>query len=157
MADSVASIFTPIVLAIALGTFTGWFFLGPQPRLAHAIISSVSVLVIACPCAIGLATPMSIIVGIGRAASEGVLFKDAESLEALGQSKSLMIDKTGTITEGRPTVTDIVLFGNQSEEEILLLATAGPKSVYDRSCNGCPGATARAGRGATQVAGALCF
>ena len=124
MADSVASIFIPTVLAIALGTFIGWFFLGPQPRLAHAIVSSVSVLVIACPCAIGLATPMSIIVGIGRAASEGVLFKDAESLESLGQSKSLMIDKTGTITEGQPTVTDIVLFDNKSEEEVLLLATA---------------------------------
>ena len=124
MADAAANKFTPIVLAIALATFIGWFFLGPQPRLAHAIVSSVSVLVIACPCAIGLATPMSIIVGIGRAASEGVLFKDAESLEILGQTKSLMIDKTGTLTEGQPTVTDIVLFNKHSEEEILLLATA---------------------------------
>ena len=121
-ADTVASIFTPTVLAIALATFIGWFFLGPQPRLAHAIISSVSVLVIACPCAIGLATPMSIVVGVGRAAREGVLFKDAKSLEILGQSKSLMIDKTGTLTEGRPAVTDIVLFGNQSEDEVLSLA-----------------------------------
>ncbi len=124
MADTVAGIFTPIVLAIALATFIGWFFLGPQPRLAHAIISSVSVLVIACPCAIGLATPMSIVVGVGRAAREGILFKDAKSLETLGQSKSLMIDKTGTLTEGQPTVTDIVLLSNQSEEEVLLLATA---------------------------------
>ena len=124
MADTVASIFTPIVLAIALATFIGWFFLGPQPRLAHAIISSVSVLVIACPCAIGLATPMSIVVGVGRAAREGILFKDAKSLETLGQSKSLMIDKTGTLTVGQPTVTDIVLLSNQSEEEVLLLATA---------------------------------
>ena len=97
------------------GNFIGWFFLGPQPRLAHAIISSVSVLVIACPCAIGLATPMSIVVGVGRAAREGALFKDAKSLEILGQSKSLMIDKTGTLTEGRP-VTDIAV-GNQSEDE----------------------------------------
>ena len=124
MADTVASIFTPIVLTIALATFIGWFFLGPQPRLAHAIISSVSVLVIACPCAIGLATPMSIVVGVGRAAREGILFKDAKSLETLGQSKSLMIDKTGTLTEGQPTVTDIVLLSNQPEEEVLLLATA---------------------------------
>ena len=124
MADTVASIFTPIVLAVALTTFIGWFFLGPQPRLAHAIISSVSVLVIACPCAIGLATPMSIVVGVGRAAREGILFKDAKSLEMLGQSKSLMIDKTGTLTEGQPTVTDIVLLSNQSEEEVLLLAAA---------------------------------
>ena len=124
MADTVASIFTPIVLAVALTTFIGWFFFGPQPRLAHAIISSVSVLVIACPCAIGLATPMSIVVGVGRAAREGILFKDAKSLETLGQSKSLMIDKTGTLTEGQPTVTDIVLLSNQSEEEVLLLAAA---------------------------------
>lgn len=124
MADTVAGIFTPIVLAIAVTTFIGWFSLGPQPRLAHAIISSVSVLVIACPCAIGLATPMSIVVGVGRAAREGILFKDAKSLETLGQSKRLMIDKTGTLTEGQPTVTDIVLLSNQSEEEVLLFATA---------------------------------
>ena len=124
MADTVASIFTPIVLSVALTTFIGWFFFGPQPQLAHAIISSVSVLVIACPCAIGLATPMSIVVGVGRAAREGILFKDAKSLETLGQSKSLMIDKTGTLTEGQPTVTDIVLLSNQSEEEVLLLAAA---------------------------------
>ena len=124
MADTVASVFIPIVLSIALATFIGWLLLGSHPSLPYAIISSVSVLVIACPCAIGLATPMSIIVGIGRAAREGILFKNAESLETLGQSKRLMIDKTGTLTAGQPTVTDVVLFGNQTEQEILSFAAA---------------------------------
>jgi Cu+-exporting ATPase len=124
MADTVAGVFIPIVLSIALATFIGWLLLGSQPSLPYAIVSSVSVLVIACPCAIGLATPMSIIVGIGRAAGEGVLFKDAESLETLGQSKQLMIDKTGTITAGRPTVTDVIVFGNQTEQEVLSFAAA---------------------------------
>ena len=124
MADAVAGVFIPIVLSIALATFIGWLLLGSHPSLPYAIVSSVSVLVIACPCAIGLATPMSIIVGIGRAAREGVLFKDAESLETLGQSKRLMIDKTGTITAGRPTVTDVILFGDQTEQEVLSFAAA---------------------------------
>ena len=124
MADTVAGVFIPIVLSIALTTFIAWLLLGSHPSLPYAIISSVSVLVIACPCAIGLATPMSIIVGIGRAAREGVLFKNAESLETLGQSKQIMIDKTGTMTAGHPTVTDVVLFGNQTEQEILSFAAA---------------------------------
>ncbi len=109
LVDKVAAIFVPAVLAIAIITFLIWFFAGPEPRLAYAIVNSVAVLIIACPCALGLATPMSIMVGVGRGAQAGVLVKNAESLELLGKVSWLVVDKTGTLTEGRPTLTDVYL------------------------------------------------
>ena len=102
LADRVASWFVPAVIAVALVTFLVWALVGPQPRLAYALVAAVSVLIVACPCALGLATPMSIMVGIGRGASAGVLVKDAAALEALARVDTLVVDKTGTLTEGRP-------------------------------------------------------
>jgi Cu+-exporting ATPase len=102
MADKVAGVFVPTVAAVAATAFLAWFFLGPEPRLAHAIVSAVAVLIIACPCALGLATPMSIMVGVGRGAQAGILVKNAEALECLGKVEWLVLDKTGTLTEGKP-------------------------------------------------------
>ena len=107
-ADAVAAIFVPVVLLAAAVTFAGWAFLGPAPRLAHALVATVGVLIIACPCALGLATPMSIMVAAGRGASAGILFRDASALETLERVKVLVIDKTGTLTLGQPVVTDIL-------------------------------------------------
>ena len=109
LVDRVAGIFVPVVFAIAVLTFVVWFFAGPEPRLAYAIVNAVAVLIIACPCALGLATPMAIMVGVGRGAQAGVLVKNAESLERLGQVNWLVVDKTGTLTEGKPKLTDIYL------------------------------------------------
>ena len=108
LADKVASIFVPAVLTISVLAFVLWMFLGPEPRLAHAIVNAVAVLIIACPCALGLATPMSIMVGVGRGAKEGVLVKNAEALERLEKVDTLVVDKTGTLTEGKPKLVDIV-------------------------------------------------
>ena len=105
LADRVAAWFVPAVIAISAMTFVVWSFLGPQPRLAHALVNAVAVLIIACPCALGLATPMSIMVGTGRGAGAGVLIKNAEALETLEKVDTLVIDKTGTLTEGKPRVT----------------------------------------------------
>ncbi len=102
LADRVAKWFVPIVVAIALVTFFAWLFLGPQPRFAHALVNAVAVLIIACPCALGLATPMAIMVGVGRGARAGVLIKNAEALEILEKVDTLVVDKTGTLTEGKP-------------------------------------------------------
>jgi P-type Cu+ transporter len=102
LADRVASWFVPLVVAIAALTFITWFFLGPQPRLAHALVNAVAVLIIACPCALGLATPMAIMVGVGRGARAGVLIKNAEALEVMEKVDTLVVDKTGTLTEGKP-------------------------------------------------------
>ena len=107
LVDRVAGIFVPVVLAIAVLTFVVWMWLGPEPRFAHAIVNAVAVLIIACPCALGLATPMSIMVGIGRGAQEGVLVKNAESLERLEKVNTLVIDKTGTLTEGKPKLINV--------------------------------------------------
>jgi Cu+-exporting ATPase len=104
LADRVAAWFVPAVVAIAVITFVAWFLLGPQPRLAHALVNAVAVLIIACPCALGLATPMAIMVGVGRGARAGVLIKNAEALEILEKVDTLVIDKTGTLTEGKPTL-----------------------------------------------------
>ncbi|MDD5390906.1 MAG: heavy metal translocating P-type ATPase [Gallionellaceae bacterium] len=108
LADKVASIFVPLVLAVALITFGLWMWLGPEPRLAHAIVNAVAVLIIACPCALGLATPMSIMVGVGRGAQAGVLVKNAEALERLEKVTTLVVDKTGTLTEGKPKLIDVL-------------------------------------------------
>ena len=108
LADRVAAWFVPAVIAIAVLTFIVWSFFGPEPRLAHALVNAVAVLIIACPCALGLATPMSIMVGTGRGAHAGVLIKNAEALELLEKVDTLVVDKTGTLTEGKPRVVSVV-------------------------------------------------
>jgi len=117
-ADVVASEFVQIVMGIALVTFALWFWLGPEPRLAHAIVNAIAVLIIACPCALGLATPMSIMVASGKGATAGVLFKNAEAIETLGKVTALVVDKTGTLTEGKPR-----LVGAPADEVLRLAAS----------------------------------
>jgi len=107
LADRVAGWFVPAVVAIATITFIAWFLLGPQPRLAHALVNAVAVLIIACPCALGLATPMAIMVGVGRGARAGILIKNAEALETLEKVDTLVVDKTGTLTEGKPQLASM--------------------------------------------------
>jgi Cu+-exporting ATPase len=124
LADRVSSYFVPTVIACAAVTFTVWALVGPQPRLAHALVNAVAVLIIACPCALGLATPMSIMVGVGRAATMGVLFKDARALESLGGIDTLVIDKTGTLTEGKPRVVAVVAAPGWTESDVLRLAAS---------------------------------
>jgi P-type Cu+ transporter len=108
LADKVASWFVPAVLAASAITFFVWAIFSPQPRYAHALVNAVAVLIIACPCALGLATPMSIMVGTGRGAGEGILIRDAETLETFETVDTLVVDKTGTLTEGRPRLTVVV-------------------------------------------------
>ncbi|MDP6430639.1 MAG: heavy metal translocating P-type ATPase [Rhodospirillales bacterium] len=122
LADSVSGYFVPAVVAASVLTFIIWASVGPEPRLAFAIVNAVAVLIIACPCALGLATPMSIMVGAGRGAQAGVLIKDAESLEILEKVDTLVVDKTGTLTEGKPRVTHIVSGGGLDEDAVLGLA-----------------------------------
>src|SRR6202034_3097397 len=105
LADQVSSWFVPAVIAAALIAFAAWATFGPQPRLAYALVAAVTVLIIACPWALGLATPMSIMVGVGRAAQAGILIRNAEALERLEKIDTLVVDKTGTLTEGKPKVT----------------------------------------------------
>jgi Cu+-exporting ATPase len=124
LADRVAACFVPAVIAAALLTAVAWALLGPQPRLAHALLNAVAVLIIACPCALGLATPMSVMVGIGRGASVGVLIKDAAALETLERIDTLVVDKTGTLTEGRPRLAAVVAAGAVAEDELLRLAAS---------------------------------
>ncbi len=124
LADKVAAIFVPAVVAAAIVTFLGWGFFGPEPRFAHALIASVSVLIIACPCALGLATPMSIMVAVGRGASAGVLVRDAQALEALARVDTLVLDKTGTLTEGRPSLANITIFESVTLKSDALLSLA---------------------------------
>src|SRR5438874_2746633 len=107
LADRVAAYFVPAVIAVAILSFAGWILFGPEPRFAHALVAAVSVLIIACPCALGLATPMSIMVAVGRGAHAGVLIRNAEALETLAKVDTLVIDKTGTLTEGKPRVTSV--------------------------------------------------
>jgi Cu+-exporting ATPase len=121
LADVVSSYFVPAVVVVAVITFVAWALLGPQPRLAHALVNAVAVLIIACPCALGLATPMSIMVGTGRGAAAGVLIKNAEALEILERVDSLVIDKTGTLTEGKPRLVSIVALPGQDEPDVLRL------------------------------------
>jgi len=109
LADVVASWFVPIVIAVAVITFATWSLIGPQPRFAHALVNAVAVLIIACPCALGLATPMSVMVATGRGATAGILVKNAEALELLSRIDTLVIDKTGTLTEGKPSVAQTLL------------------------------------------------
>jgi len=124
LADVVASYFVPIVLLVAVVTFLVWAVFGPEPRLAYALVNAVAVLIIACPCALGLATPMSIMVGTGRGATSGVLVRNAEALEAMEKVDTLVVDKTGTLTEGKPRLVSVVAAPGQDETEMLRLAAS---------------------------------
>ena len=128
LADVVAGYFVPAVVVCAVLAFIGWFVAGPAPALAHAIVAAVAVLIIACPCALGLATPMSIMVGTGRGASAGVLVRDAEALERLEKIDTLVIDKTGTLTAGKPALTAAVALAPFDEAEVLRLAASVERS-----------------------------
>jgi Cu+-exporting ATPase len=124
LADRVAALFVPAVIGSAVLTFAVWALAGPDPRLAHAFVNAVAVLIIACPCALGLATPMSIMVGVGRGATLGVLFKDAQALETLQTVDTLVVDKTGTLTEGKPRVVSVVAAPGFDEREVVRLAAS---------------------------------
>ncbi|MGC2836091.1 MAG: heavy metal translocating P-type ATPase [Methylocella sp.] len=124
LADQVAAWFVPMVIATALAAFAAWAILGPEPRFAHGLVAAVSVLIIACPCALGLATPMSIMVGVGRGAQVGVLIKNAEALERIEKIDTLVVDKTGTLTEGKPKVVAIRTLAGLAEDEFLRLAAS---------------------------------
>jgi Cu+-exporting ATPase len=124
LADKVASIFVPVVLAISVVTFVLWLWLGPEPQFAYAIVNAVAVLIIACPCALGLATPMSIMVGVGRGAQAGVLVKNAEALERLEEVTTLVVDKTGTLTLGKPKLMDVLPTSGFDAKEFLRLVAS---------------------------------
>ena len=125
-ADVVAGYFVPIVVGVAAITFAVWALAGPQPRLAHALVNAVAVLIIACPCALGLATPMSIMVAMGKGATSGILFKNAEAIELLRKVDTLVVDKTGTLTEGKPK-----------------LVSVQPAAGYDEAASAAPGRQSR--------------
>ena len=128
LADRVAAWFVPAVVAVAILSFVVWSLIGPEPRMAFGLLTAVAVLIIACPCALGLATPMSIMVGVGRGAQAGVLIKNAEALERMEKVDTLVVDKTGTLTEGRPSVVGIAPAAEISEDELLRLAAAVERS-----------------------------
>ena len=128
LADKVAAVFVPLVVLVAVIAFVAWYLLGPEPRLVYALVNAVSVLIIACPCALGLATPMSVMVGVGKGAQAGVLVKNAEALERLEKLDLLIVDKTGTLTEGKPALTMIEPATGLQEEEVLALAGALERS-----------------------------
>jgi Cu+-exporting ATPase len=124
LADQVSGWFVPLVIVVAVLAFTSWAAFGPQPRAAFALVAALSVLIIACPCALGLATPMSIMVGVGRGAGSGVLIRNAEALERLEKIDTLLVDKTGTLTEGRPKVVAVRATGNLAADELIRLAAS---------------------------------
>ena len=122
LTDRISGWFVPIVILIAMATFATWFLIGPEPRIGHALLNAIAVLIIACPCALGLATPMSIMVGTGRGARAGVLIKNAEALQAFDRIDTLVIDKTGTLTEGKPKLVGIETASGIAEDDLLQLA-----------------------------------
>ncbi|MBI4359021.1 MAG: heavy metal translocating P-type ATPase [Candidatus Nealsonbacteria bacterium] len=124
LADLVSGYFVPAVILIAVSTFVFWFIFGPPPALAFALVNFVAVLIIACPCALGLATPMAMMVGIGRMAEKGILVRDAASLEVAGKIQSIVFDKTGTLTKGKPAVTDVLAVAGNKEVEVLQIAAS---------------------------------
>jgi len=124
LADKVSGYFVPAVISIAVLAFIAWGLIGPEPRMAHALVNAVAVLIIACPCALGLATPMAIMVGTGRGAHAGVLVRNAETLEAMEKVDTLVVDKTGTLTEGKPHLMSVVTLGAMSEQELLWLVAS---------------------------------
>ncbi|MFB0505809.1 MAG: copper-translocating P-type ATPase, partial [Thermodesulfobacteriota bacterium] len=127
LADIIASYFVPAVIGIAIITFIVWYFFGPTPALTYAVLNFVAVLIIACPCALGLATPTSIMVGTGKGAENGVLIRGGEALETAHKLNAIVMDKTGTLTKGEPSVTDILAFNSHKEEEILRYAASAEK------------------------------
>ncbi len=128
LADVVSGYFVPVVIGVAVLTFIIWSLAGPQPRLSYALINAVAVLIIACPCALGLATPISVMVAMGKGATFGVLFKNAEAIEQLRKVNSLVVDKTGTLTEGKPKLTGVVTADGWNEDEVLSLVASLEKS-----------------------------
>jgi Cu+-exporting ATPase len=128
LADQVSGWFVPAVIVIAVLAFAAWSMWGPEPRYAYGLVAAVAVLIIACPCALGLATPMSIMVGVGRGAQAGVLIRDAEALERMEKIDTLVVDKTGTLTEGKPSVTAIATVKGGDENELLALAASVERS-----------------------------
>lgn len=124
LADAVSGVFVPIVLMLAIATFVAWYVFGPEPALLYAILNTIAVLIIACPCAMGLATPTAIMVGTGKGAELGILIKDAESLETAHAIDTIIFDKTGTLTKGRPEVTDVIPAGGISENDVVRLAAS---------------------------------
>jgi Cu+-exporting ATPase len=124
LADKVAGWFVPAVVGTSILTFIAWALVGPEPRLTHALVNAVAVLIIACPCALGLATPMSIMVGTGKGASSGILIKNAEALETMEKIDTLVVDKTGTLTEGKPKLSTIKATGTVSEDDMLQLVAS---------------------------------
>jgi Cu+-exporting ATPase len=144
LADTVSGWFVPAVVLVAIATFVIWAFVGPEPRMAFAIVNAVAVLIIACPCALGLATPMSIMVGTGRGAGLGVLLRNAEALEVLEQVDTLVVDKTGTLTEGKPSLTDVTVRPGFDERDVLrLVASLERVSEHPLAAAIVAGATAR--------------
>jgi len=143
LADVVAAWFVPAVVLVALVAALVWALFGPPPALAHALLVAVSVLIIACPCALGLATPMSIMVGVGRGAQEGVLIKDAAALEALEKVDTLVVDKTGTLTEGRPSLRQVLALASDENELLRLAASAESASEHPLARAVVEGAAAR--------------
>ena len=128
LADQVSSYFVPAVIVAAIVTFAVWVFVGPQPRFAHALVNAVAVLIVACPCALGLATPMAIMVGTGRGARAGILIRNAEALETFGKVDTLIIDKTGTLTEGKPTLSSVIPQPGIDESGLLQLVASLERS-----------------------------
>jgi Cu+-exporting ATPase len=124
LVDQVAGWFVPAVLAVAAVTFGAWWMFGPEPRMAHAIVNAVAVLIIACPCALGLATPMSVMVGVGRGAQAGVLVRDASAIERMEKVDTLVVDKTGTLTEGKPHLVNVRALADAREDDVLRAAAA---------------------------------
>jgi Cu+-exporting ATPase len=140
LADRVSGYFVPAVILAAILTFVVWALYGPEPRMAHAILNAVAVLIIACPCALGLATPMAIMVGTGRGALAGVLVKNAEALEILEKVDTLVVDKTGTLTEGKPRVTSVIPAAGSDEKQVLRFA-----ATLERGSDSCRSQGARPG------------
>ena len=124
LVDKIAAVFVPIVLVIAAVAFAVWYFVGPEPRLAYAIVVAMTIMVIACPCALGLATPISIMVGVGRAAENGILIRNGEVLQQASRLTTVVLDKTGTLTEGNPQLTTILPLSSESENDVLALAAS---------------------------------
>lgn len=124
LVDKISALFVPTVIMIAVITFIIWLMVGPEPRFSHAVINAVSVLIIACPCAIGLATPMAIMVGVGRGASMGILIKNAEALEIMEKINTLIVDKTGTLTLGKPKLMEVISLSDHSKDEVLQFAAS---------------------------------
>src|SRR5207253_5087088 len=121
LADTISSYFVPAVIGIAIWTFVAWFVFGPQPAFTSAMVAAVAVLIIACACALGLATPLSVMVSTGKGAEQGILIRSAEALETAHKLNTIVLDKTGTITRGQPTLTDLVVRGDIQQDELLRL------------------------------------